>query len=288
MHEIHQHQKLDHPDEVYSCNGRTPLGMEYVCDPFPVLGSALRRFASEGGDDDDAAAAASRDAAERLLERASLVAARLNAASLEYRRAGGGASKKLREVLPALEAALGDCAAAEEAWERTSGEGPSQGGRRREVPELLRSLRAVAHSNLGTVRYRLKMVRDAAASFAAARAALEDEGPRSERGCLADLDDDRDDDGERLLSPDHHDDDRFPPREYLLLVVRLNSSRAALRMKEMDDAEAMRKLIVEDGKPHRRSSSRRTLPTGPYHHRGFRRSKWLRSVAEHYVAGLVR
>ncbi|KAL7543991.1 hypothetical protein ACHAWF_007500 [Thalassiosira exigua] len=315
VHEIHQHQKLDRPDEVYSCNGRTPLGMEYVCDPFPVLGSALRRFAqSEGGDDDDAAAAASRDAAERSLARASLVAARLNAASLEYRRAGGGASKKLREVLPALEAALGDCAAAEEAWERrTSGEGPSRGGRRREVPELLRSLRAVAHSNLGTVRYRLKMVRDAAASFAAARAALEDEGPRSGRGRLADLDDDRDDDGERRPSSDHHDDDRFPPREYLLLVVRLNSSRAALRMRKMDDAEAMRKLIVEDDKPHRRSSSRRTLLTGPYHHRGFRRSssfsatssaldaaaaayehdvdrrsKWLRSVAEHYVAGLVR
>jgi len=133
------------------------------------------------------------------------------------------------------------------------------------------------------------------ASFEAAKAALEDENEKeSQIDCV-------------VQSSEPHDDSRFPPRSYLLLVVRLNVSRVALRLNKPDEAAELCSLIAEDNKPHRRNTIARRISSSllrrsnsfsatssaletaiaAYEHDIDRRSKWLSSVAEHYITGLI-
>ena len=108
VHDIHQHQKLDCPtnEGVYSCNGTTPLGMEYICDPLPVLGSTLRKLVVIVV---SSSSSSSPTVLPIIMEYAAVITARINLASLEYRAAGGGVSDKLSDVLGILELALEDC-----------------------------------------------------------------------------------------------------------------------------------------------------------------------------------
>lgn len=313
VHDIHQHQKLDCPDEVYSCNGLTPLGLEYVCDPLPVLRGSLRRLVSGTGGPRKVGSMKGifksdafvngglhrRGGQTAAMESAALIAARLNLASLEYRIAGGGTSEELQDVLSILELASEDCDAAFKAVEEDSDTGLCKA----EFSAVFSLLRAVVHLNIGTVRYRLKKVRESMTSFEAARAALQETN-----------------DNERPIHFDHHnephDDCRFPPQAYLLLIARLNLSRASLRLDQPDEAQKYCDLISEDNKPHRRNSARLrsnvSLLQQRGSHRGFhrsdsfsaasssletsiaayehdidRRSKWLASVSEHYLVGLI-
>eukprot|EP00581_Thalassiosira_minuscula_P006437 CAMPEP_0183739408 /NCGR_PEP_ID=MMETSP0737-20130205/56954_1 /TAXON_ID=385413 /ORGANISM="Thalassiosira miniscula, Strain CCMP1093" /LENGTH=838 /DNA_ID=CAMNT_0025974201 /DNA_START=21 /DNA_END=2535 /DNA_ORIENTATION=+ len=325
VHDIHQHQKLDCPDEVYSCNGLTPLGLEYICDPWPVLGSPMRRLAMsssmETADHDDHYRAkingtsneekgmnvtkGNANTALILMESASLIAARLNLAGLEYRIAGGGISDKLDHVLQVLELASVDCDAAFQVIDNLSGGCRHTNATRKKFFTIFYLLKAAVHSNIGTVKFRLKKVRESMASFEEAMAALEDnEGVALSVGSCVDF-----------APPEHHDDSRFPPHSYLLLVVRLNLSRVSLKMKKLEDAARFCNVIAEDNKRYKRNSSLRTtssLLQGNNPYRGFhrsnsfsaassaletaiaayehdidRRSKWLCSVAEHYIAGLI-
>ena len=225
-----------------------------------------------------------------------MIAARINLASLEYRVAGGGKSEKLQEVLSILESAPEDCSVAfkiAESLENSCEE---------KFSSVFGLLKAVVHSNIGMVKYRLKKVRELRDSFEVARSALEDDG------C------------DRPIESHHHsqphDDGRFPPWAYLLLAVRLNLSRVSLRLNQPNDAEKYGALIQEDNKLHRRNSTRLrnvsslqqksgiycgcdrlnsfSAASSPleasiaaYEHDIDRRSKWLSSVAEHFVAGLI-
>jgi tetratricopeptide (TPR) repeat protein len=339
VHDIHQHQKLDCPDEaVYSCNGLTPLGLEYVCDPLPVLGYLTRRrswrrggqqpasssSSSNGGGDSSRGRTTADDdgGADGMLEHAALVASRLNLASLEYRNAGGGVGDGLKNVLATLELASDDCrrataemAIAADDDDRAAG-GDGCGGR-----SFFGLLEAVVHSNIGTVNYRLNRVRESLASYEAAEAALKRDGEAGASSCgggrgffdggasSADAPDDGDDGGRKYAEShyddgvdDDDDDDRFPPRDYLLLVVRLNLSRVLLRLNRPDDASRYRDMISADcSKNTRRDSSFRrsrsfassaastamTTAVAAYEHDVARRSSWLRSVSEHYISGLI-
>ena len=288
VHDLHQHQKLDCPDEVYSCNGLTPLGLEYICDPLPILGSYLRRsltLNTEHG------VGKYKRNNMSIIESVALIAARLNLASLEYRLSGGGVNDKLQAVLEILELVLVDCQNAK----HCSSE---------KITALFCYLKAVVYANIGTLQYRLKKTRDAMASFEHAKANLE-----KGTDCGHPLDFDR---GTARQSIEH-DDNRLPPQQYLLLIVRLNISRVSLVLNKPNEASEICKLIAEDNKPHRRVSSLRSLMGGSsyqygsfrrsnsfsvvpaaldtamaaYEHDIDRRSKWLSSVAEHYITGLI-
>jgi len=272
VHDLHVHQKLDCPDEVYSCQGLTPLGLDFIIDPIPVLGSSLRNLVSSS---------TGRKSKMTMVESVTLIAARLNLASLEYRKSGGGVGDKLQQVLNTLELALEDCLNTKDC-----------------KSTLFCQLRAVVRSNIGIVQYRLKKIRESISSFEEAKTSLEQGDILSEINFTQ--------------SNETHDDNRIPPQSYLLLVIRLNLSRISCRMNKLDDASKFCKLIAEDNKPHRRNSSRRSLSNTGYQHTSFRRSssfsatssaldtamaaydhdidrraKWLSSVAEHYIAGLV-
>ncbi|KAL3809036.1 hypothetical protein ACHAXA_004539 [Cyclostephanos tholiformis] len=312
VHDIHQHQKLDCPDEaVYSCNGLTPLGLEYICDPLPVLGSLTsrrrRRLQFESSSSSDRSSNSIADDEAIMLEYVALIASRLNLASLEYRNAGGGVGEGLRDVLATLELASRDCQRA-----RTDAFVVDNYDHHKAVDErplfvrLFGLLEAVVHSNIGTVRYRLNRVRDSLASYEAAEAALEGDvrSVSCEEG--RNIDDissvaaSEDGDDSRGLS-ESHSDDRFPPRDYLLLVVRLNMSRVLLRLNRPEDASKYRDMICTDGsRPHNRKDTLRrsrsshaaaspviTKAMVAYEHDVVRRINWLRSVAEHYIAGLI-
>lgn len=275
VQDIHQHQKLDCPEDVYSCSGRTPLGLEYICDPLPILGRSLRKLILGKTDDE----------AKIMIETAALVAATLNLASLQYRLAGGGVSEKLQQVLDTLQ---------QSSFINDEEECDLQDN------NFFILLKTVAHVNIGTCLYRLNKVREATKNFERAQNAL---------GGYKDV---------YEIDPDEnqchsHDDDRFPPREYLLLVTRINLSRAMLRLNKHEDAQKLCDQIADDNKPHRRNSSSRRLSaalpsrsygfrrsnsfavtssvletaTAAYNHDVDRRSKWLFSVAEHFLIGLV-
>mmetsp|Transcript_18526 Transcript_18526/g.37347 ORF Transcript_18526/g.37347 Transcript_18526/m.37347 type:complete len:1023 (+) Transcript_18526:28-3096(+) len=276
VHDIHQHQKLDCPEDVYSCNGRTPLGLEYICDPLPILGRSLRRVVVGMNDKE----------ARIVIETAALVAATLNLAALEYRLAGGGVSEKLQHVLETLQS----CQASFDHDEK---------GCVLQVNNFFVLLKAVAYVNIGTCLYRLNKVREATQNFERAQNALD------EYNDVVEIDPE---------NPCHsHDDDRFPPREYLLLVTRVNLSRAMLRLNKHEEAQKLCDQIADDNKPHRRSTSSRRLSAAlpsrtygfrrsssfsatssaletvcaAYDHDIDRRSKWLFSVAEHFLIGLI-
>ena len=295
VHDIHQHQKLDCPDEVYSCNGLTPLGLEYICDPLPILGSALRSMLSWQA----SGVGGTKKENSTMIEVVTLIAARLNLASLEYRKASGGASDQLQQVLDILELALEDFHNVNDC--RTG----------KKFSTLFSLLKAVVHCNIGTVKYRLNKVRDSKASFEEAKSALEhDEREHGNRHVVFDLDSSAESGNYNQSSAEPHDDNRFPPQSYLLLVIRLNLSRVSLRLSKPDEAKEFCNLIAEDNKPHRRNSSRRSLmgSSGPsfrrsnsfsaasssletamaaYEHDIDRRSKWMANVAEHYITGLI-
>jgi tetratricopeptide (TPR) repeat protein len=277
VQDIHQHQKLDCPEDVYSCSGRTPLGLEYICDPFPVLGRSLRSLIVGLSDEE----------ARITIETAALVAATLNLAAMEYRLAGGGVSEKLQQVLETLQSCQSSFDRDEEGCVLRSN-------------NFFVLLKAVAHVNIGTCLYRLNKVREATQNFERAQNAL------------AEYNDDVDIDPEESACHSH-DDDRFPPREYLLLVIRVNLSRAMLRLNKHEEAQKLCDQISDDNKPHRKNSSSRRLSAAlpsrmygfrrsssfsatssaletalaAYDHDIDRRSKWLFSVAEHFLVGLI-
>ena len=275
VQDIHQHQKLDCPEDVYSCNGRTPLGLEFICDPLPILGRSLRKVIVDLSDKD----------ARVMIETAALIAATLNLAALEYRAAGGGAGDKLQQVVDTLQSCQ-SCF--------IEGECVSQSN------NFFVLLKAIAHVNIGTCLYRLNKVREATQNFERAR------------DFLLEYDADMEADTENLGNS--HDDDRFPSHEYLLLVIRVNLSRAMLRLKKYQEAQKLCDEIAEDNKSHKRNSRSRLKPSPlPSHAYGFRRSnsylatssaletaivaydhetdrrsKWLFSVAEHFLIGMIR
>jgi tetratricopeptide (TPR) repeat protein len=280
VQDIHQHQKLDCPEDVYSCNGRTPLGLEYICDPLPVLGRSLRNLIVELNDKE----------ARIMVDTATLLAAKLNLAAMEYRLAGGGVSEKLEQVLETLQSCQSIFGRDEKDEERCV----------LQSNNFFVLLKAVAHVNIGTCLYRLNKVREATQNFERAQSAL------------AEYNDDVEIDPRE--NPSHsHDDDRFPPREYLLLVIRVNLSRAMLKLNKHEEAQKLCDQIADDNKPHRKnSSSRRSAAALPPRMYGFRRSssfsatstalesaiaaydhdidrrsKWLFSVAEHFLVGLI-
>jgi len=275
VQDIHQHQKLDCPEDVYSCNGRTPLGLEYICDPLPILGRSLRKQIVGMSD----------EKARIAIETAALVTATLNLASLEYRLAGGGVSEKLQKVLETLQSC------------QTSFDHDEE-GHDLQCNNFFIMLKVVAYVNIGTCLYRLNKVREATQNFERAQNAI--------KGYNDDVD----------IDPDEnqchsHNDDRFPPREYLLLVTRVNLSRAMLRLNKHEDAQKLCDEIADDNKPHRKKSRRLSaaLPSrihgyrrsssfsatssalesasAAYDHDIERRSKWLFSVAEHFLIGLI-
>ncbi len=293
VHDIHQHQKLDCLTEyVYSCNGLTPLGLEYICDPLPVLGSLSRGIGR----------------VRTPMEWVALIAARVNIASLDYRLAGGGSSEKLQQVLTALELASKEC--------REFSKFVVDGGPKVAFVQLLQ---AVVYSNIGTVQYRLNKVRESMTSFEAAKSTLEK--------CVFDpalIGDVAAHNGmETQIQSTHesHDDNRFPPHYYLLLAVHMNLARVSLRLSKPDEASKYcEKIFAENttirplqrrtirwpdstDKYHhgssafRRSSSSSSASNAAFHtletamiayeHDVDRRSRWLRSVAEHYITGLI-
>ena len=155
---------------------------------------------------------------------------------MEYRVAGGGKSEKLQKVLLILKLAPEGYNIAfkiAESLENSCEE---------KFSSVFGLLKAVVHSNIGMVKYRLKKVQESRDSFEVARSALEDDG------------------GDRPIESHYHsqphDNSRFPPWAYLLLVVRLNLSRVSLRLNQPNDAEKYGALISEDNKLHRRNSTR--------------------------------
>ena len=278
VQDIHHHQKLDCPEDVYSCNGRTPLGLEYICDPLPILGRSLRKL-TVGQDE---------RSANIIIETAALVTAKLNLAALEYRLAGGGVSEKLQQVLETLKNCISS-------FDNEDGDESAL-----QSNNFFVTLKAIAHVNTGTCLYRLNKVREAMANFELAQSAIAQYSH--------DLENELDENAYHS-----HDDDRFPPFEYILLVIRVNSARAMLRLKKDEEAKKLCDQIAEDNKPHRKNSSSRRLSaalpsrmygfrrsssfsatssaleasTAAYDHEVDRRSKWLCSVAEHFLVGLI-
>ena len=328
VQDIHQHQKLDcHSEYVYSCNGLTPLGLEYICDPLPVLGLSLRNFISgkESRRRKRSSAATTRDIdmSSTMIEWVALIAARVNIASLDYRLAGGGSSDKLQQVLTTLELASEDCR--DFAKFLVDDGGPDE-------EAYFQLLQAVVHSNIGIVKYRLNKVRESMTSFETAKSALEKsvfddpalggQGDEAAQYHWTEIQKQSTDD-------EYHDDDRFPPHHYLLLAVRLNLARVSLRLSKSDEASKYCDLILAENTTstswqlHRRKINSTCGSTDRYHHHGSpvygrsnsssspttsskaasfltlemamlayehdvdRRSQWLRSVAEHYITGLI-
>ena len=301
--------------------------MEYICDPLPVLGSSLRKLLVAVSSSYSSSSSA---VLPIIMEYAAVITARINLASLEYRAAGGGISDKLSDVLGILELALEDCEKAflfarvnviDKVVEGKKSRKQQQ--QQKQFRAWFNLLKAVIYSNIGTVKYRLKRVRESMASFEMARDALlennnEEPGNDPYLGTV-DFDDDEEDvddyynnpGGSQQQHPQPHDDNRFPPKSYLLLVIRLNLSQVSLRLNKLDEATDFSKLIAEDNKPHRRQSSRRSLlhqhtghsfrrsssfsattsalqtAVAAYEHDIDRRSKWLCSVSEHYITALI-
>jgi tetratricopeptide (TPR) repeat protein len=172
-------------------------------------------------------------------------------------------------------------------------------------------LEVVGRLNFGTVLFRMKKVRDALSSFESAKLKLEEM-----RDCDANVNRntlESDIDLPFIHNEHHpHDDNRSPSNEYLLLVVRASLSRISLRLNDPDNAEKICKLISDETKPHKKNNSRILRATShgfgggfarsdsfsgttsavnsaaiAYQHNLERRQKWLSSVAEYYLTGLV-
>lgn len=277
VHGIHQHQRLD-------CNGLTPLGLEYIVDPLPVLGTALHNIFQVMGD---------HKLWPELVESISLVSARLNLASLEYRQVGGGADDELERVLSLLRDALESCNAASNRLKSAE----NDGGRGQQI---MATLKSILHSNIGTATYRMNKFRDASECF---RLAVKEVTRAIDRSDMFE--------DSVLRTADAHEDNRFPPRSYLLLVTRLNLSRSLMRLNEPEEVKVLCKRIIEENKPHRRASAMRIeRPTvkrynfhrsdsyfaastaldsssAAYDHHIGKQSEWLCNVAEHYILGMI-
>lgn len=302
--------------EVYSCGGLTPLGLEYICDPLPVLGTTLRKLVTEclaedalsdfGIIDNICEASATkrrkRMVAALLMDSAALIASKINLASLRYRRADD-----LENVLVVLKQALQDFDSVRQIIENDPLN--SELLCHNNFMDVFGLLEIVGHINVGTVLYRLNKVRDAKSSFECARDKLEKK---------KDMDDEADRNNfatDTAFNNEHHphDDNRLPSNEYMLLIIRASISRALLRLSDHETADEICKLIIEDNKPHRRNSTRVlqrakshafgggysrsdsfsvttsavNTAVAVYQHNLERRHKWLSSVAELFLVGMI-
>ncbi|KAL3790054.1 hypothetical protein ACHAWO_004811 [Cyclotella atomus] len=304
--------------EIYSCGGLTPLGLEYIGDPLPVLGTALRKLVTEYLAEDELSDFGTIDniceasvtkrrkrmVAALLMDSAALIASKFNLASLRYRRADD-----LDTVLSILQQALEDFVHVRHIIESD-----------RLYIELLCHnnfmdvfglLEIVGHLNVGTVLYRLNRVRDAKSSFECAKGKLEKKIVLDE----AHLNNFESGTNSSMHSSEHHphDDNRLPSNDYMLLVIRASISRTLLRLSDHSGAEEICKLIADDNKPYRRNSARIfhrstshavgagytrsdsfsvttsavDMAATAYKHNLERRYKWLSSVAEHYLIGMI-
>eukprot|EP00956_Cyclotella_meneghiniana_P010284 scaffold14195_cov65-Cyclotella_meneghiniana.AAC.9 len=301
--------------EIYSCNGFTPLGLEYIVDPLPVLGSRLRKLVAECLAEDEledfgilpniceasATKRRKRMIAALLMDSAALIASKINMAGLRYKR-----GYDLNELLSILQHALDDFASVRKVIDND----PLNNELlcRDSFMDVFGLLEIVGHLNLGVLLYRLNKIRDAMTSFESARDKLELKKNLDNKthgiSCTHTL----------LNNEQHpHDDNRLPSSEYLLLAIQVSTARAFLRLNDPDNAEKICQSIAEENKPHRRNSSR-------LHHRAIsshsfgggyarsdsfslttsavntalaayqfnidRRYNWLLLVAENYLNGL--
>ena len=303
--------------EIYSCNGLTPLGLEYICDPLPVLGTALRKLVTECLADDElsdfglidniceasATKRRGRMVAALLMDSAALIASKINLASSVYKKA-----VDLEEVLNFLRQALEDFDAVKKIIQNDP--------LNRELlchknfMDVFGLFEIVGHLNLGTVLYRTNKVRDAMSSFECSKDKLEKKRTIDDElnRCNFEVDSNND------YDQHPHDDNRLPSNDYLLLAIRAGISRAFLRLSDHENAKKICELVAEDNQPHRRNSSRIIYKTtsqvyggagynrsdsfsvttsavntaaAAYHHNLDRRYKWLSLVVEQYLKGLV-
>ncbi|KAL3805913.1 hypothetical protein HJC23_007874 [Cyclotella cryptica] len=303
--------------EIYSCNGLTPLGLEYICDPLPVLGSALRTLVTTCLAQDDPSdfgviadicessvdTRRKRMIAAFLIDSAALIASRINLATLRYRRADD-----LEDILCILRQALNDIDSMKSIIVQTV---ECDWLRDCNLSDVFGLLEIVGRLNVGTVLFRMNQVRDAMSSFESAKRKLEEmrdfDANVHRKNVESNID-------PPTINNEHHphDDNRSPSNEYLLLVVRSSLSRISLRLNDPDSAEKICKVVSEESKPYKRNSSRllRANSHGfgggfarsdsfsgttsavhcgaiAYQHNLDRRQKWLSSVAEYYLIGLV-
>ncbi|KAL7480974.1 hypothetical protein ACHAW6_006650 [Cyclotella cf. meneghiniana] len=303
--------------EIYSCNGLTPLGLEYICDPLPVLGSALRNLVTKCLAEDEPSdfgviadicefsvdKRRKRMIAAFLMDSVALIASKINLASLRYRRAAD-----LVDVLGMLQRALEDIDSLSTVISQTE---ERDFLRDNNLMDVFGLLEVVGRLNVGTVLFRMNKVRDALSSFESANRKLEE---MREFDSIVNRKNLESDVEPPIKHNEHHphDDNRSPSNEYLLLVVRTSMSRISLRLNDPDNAEKICKLISDESKPHKKNNSRllRTTSHGfgggfarsdsfsgttsavnsgaiAYQHNLDRRQKWVLSVAQYYLTGLV-
>jgi tetratricopeptide (TPR) repeat protein len=269
VHTLHQHSKLDCPtnqETIYSCNGLTPLGMEYISDL--IIVTNLDYLTT--GRKPTTAAAATATIATTLIEYVSLIISKLNQASLEYNQTtattttvGGDAGEcdddddGLHTILSILELGMKDCHEAMEIINNTNNNNnkinssinnnkdvAGGAGQRNSddnkgglciIVNLLRLLEVMVHSNIGTVNYRLNNIRESLTCYEKAMAILDRYSSSNEEEKW------HYDDDNKFYHPNN--DNRIPSRDYLLLVLRMNLSRVLLRLKRPDDAAKYRDMI---------------------------------------------
>lgn len=301
--------------EKYSCNGLTPLGLEYIIDPLPVLGSALRKLVAECLEDElddfgilpniskaSATKRRKRMIAALLMDSTALLASKINMTSLRYKR-----GYDLEELLIILQHALGDFASVREVIE--SDPLNHELLCRDSFMNVFCVLEIIGYLNKGTILYRLNKIRDAMTSFESAKDKLKMKKNLDNKAHEISGTD-------TLLNNDQHphDDNRLPSNEFLLLTIQVSIARVFLRLNDPGNAEKICQLIAEENKPHRRNSSRLHHRAATSHSFGGgyarsdsfsittsavntalaayqfnidRRYNWLLIVAENYLNGLV-
>ena len=301
--------------EIYSCNGLTPLGLEYICDPLPVLGTALRKLVGECISDDElsdfgiidniceasATKRRKRMIAALLMDSAALIASKINLASLIYKRA-----LDLEEVLGFLRQAMEDFDSVQQIIQND----PLNQVCHKNFMDVFGLLEIVGHLNLGTALYRANKVRDAMSSFECSKSKLDKKRTIDDEVTRYSFEVD----STNSYDQHPHDDNRLPSNDYLLLAARSGISRVYLRLSDHENAKKICELVAEDNKPHRRNSSRIiykntsrnysaagygrsdsfsvttsavNTAAAAYQHNLDRRYKWLSLVVEQYINGLI-
>ena len=271
VHTLHQHSKLDCPtnqETIYSCNGLTPLGMEYISDLIIVTNLEYHLTTTTTGITTAAtaeAAAITTTVTTTLVEYVSSIIIKLNQASLEYNQTttatttvGGGEcvddDDGLHTILSILELGMKDCHEAMEIINNNSNNKIINGINNNKVViggggkcnsddekgglciivNLLRLLEVVVHSNIGTVKYRLNNIRESLTSYEKAMAILDryNSSSNEEKWHY-----------DNEFYHTNNNNHRIPSRDYLLLVLRMNLSRVLLRLKRPDDAAKYRDMI---------------------------------------------
>jgi tetratricopeptide (TPR) repeat protein len=267
VHTLHQHSKLDCPtnqETIYSCNGLTPLGMEYISGLIIVTNLEYHLTTTTGITTATTAATAAvattvaeATIATTLIEYVSRIIVKLNQASLEYNQTttatttvGGGEcdvdDDGLHTILSILELGMKDCHEAIEiinnnnnSYNDVTGGGgkcnsDDEKGGLCIIVNLLRLLEVVVHSNIGTVKYRLNNIRESLTSYEKAMAILDryNSSSNEEKWHY-----------DNEFYHTNNNNHRIPSRDYLLLVLRMNLSRVLLRLKRPDDAAKYRDMI---------------------------------------------